>query len=159
MLSLSKHDIAIPRLYLRSCAVAIIAVVTAFPLANGNAVAAPGATSTMLPTHVGVDPHIEAKAKEWFFRFQRGDIDRAQLNEQVNATLTTEMIRAESAKLRPLGAPASFAFVSSEPVHGAMGYDFLLDFGRTRIVESIAFDSDGKIAGIDFQTFVRQEEH
>jgi hypothetical protein len=159
MLSLSKHDLVIPRSFARGCAVAIIAVVTAFPLANRNAVAAPGAASTTLPSHVGVDPQIEAKAKEWFFRFQRGDIDRAQLNAQVNAALTTEMIRAESAKLRPLGAPASFAFVSSEPVHGVMGYDFLLDFGNTRIIESIAFDSDGKIAGIDFRTFVRQQQH
>jgi hypothetical protein len=159
MLSLSKHDIAIPRSFARGCAVAIIAVVTVFPLANRNAVAAPGAASTILLNHIGVDPHIEATAKEWFFRFQRGDIDRGQLNAQVNAALTTEMIRAESAKLRPLGAPASFAFVSSEPIHGVMGYDFLLGFGNTRIIESIAFDSDGKIAGIDFRTFVRQQEH
>jgi hypothetical protein len=102
-----------------------------------------------------VDPNIVAKAKEWFHRFQTGQIDRSQLGDQVNVQLTDAMIQQEAATLRLFGDPSSFEFVRKYAVSGAIGYDFLLQFGAGRVVEMIAFSADGKIAGIDFQTFVK----
>jgi hypothetical protein len=102
-----------------------------------------------------VDPKIVAKAKEWFRRFQMGQIDRSQLNTQVNVQLTNAMIQQEAATLSRFGGPSSFQFLRTYEISGATAYDFLLEFSAGRIVEMIAFDADGKIAGIDFQTFVK----
>jgi hypothetical protein len=102
-----------------------------------------------------VDPKIVAKAKEWFHRFQTGQIDRSQLNSQTNAQLTSAMIQQEAATLTRFGNPSSFQFIRAYSVSGAIGYDFLLQFSAGRIIEMIAFDADGKIAGIDFETFVK----
>lgn len=99
------------------------------------------------------DSHITAKAKEWFHRFQTGDIDRSQLDNQVNAQLTDDMIRQETKTLTPLGDPTSFLFVRTYPVSGALEYDFLLQFKAARIVELISFDTGGKIAGLGFELF------
>ena len=67
------------------------------------------------------------------------------------------MIEEEGAKLRPLGTPLSFQFVRKYAIGGAIGYDFLLQFSNVRVVEMIAFDPDGKIAGIDFMMFVKDQ--
>jgi hypothetical protein len=95
-----------------------------------------------------------ALAKEWFHRFQTGDIDRSQLDQRINKELTQAMIRKEEATLKAYGTPLSFVYERSDPVDGATGYTFLLDFKSGRIVEAIALHPDGKIAGIDFATFV-----
>jgi hypothetical protein len=102
-----------------------------------------------------VDPSILALAKQWFRRFQSGNIDRSQLDEKINKELSPTMIRQEAGTLKAYGTPLSFAFVRSEPIDDAMGYYFILDFKSGRIVEAIALHPDGKIAGIDFMPFVR----
>lgn len=102
------------------------------------------------------DPHrvILALAKEWFHRFQTGNIDHSQLDQRINKELTQAMIRKEETTLKAYGTPISFVYVRSEPIDGAKGYYFLLDFKFGRIVEAVALHPDGKIAGIDFATFV-----
>lgn len=109
------------------------------------------ATSTPAPT---VDAKIVAAAKEWFHRFQIGDIDRSQLNAEVNQQVTAEGVRKEKATLKAFGKPISFRFIGSAPIKGAIGYYFDIEFSVGRVVEAIAYDADGKIAGIDFQTYV-----
>ena len=103
-----------------------------------------------------VDARIAAKAKEWFYRFQTGTVDRGQLNALVNAELTSDQVKVEGAKLRALGKLTSFTFVGSEPVMGAAtGYYFALSFDSgKKVIEAIAFDANEKIAGIDFQILV-----
>lgn len=101
-----------------------------------------------------VDPQVLSLAKEWFRRFQIGDIDRTQLSDTVNKQLTLAIIRREAAQLKPLGDPLSITFLRSYPISGMLGYDFQLQFKSVRIIEMIAFDGSGKIAGIDFLTLV-----
>jgi len=109
------------------------------------AVAAPSPT---------VDPKIAALAKEWFFRFQRGDVDRAQFTEEVNRELTDAMVRHEAAVLQPFGTPTGFVFVASAPIGAFIGYDFVVTFrSNKRIKESIALDNAGKIAGVNFRIY------
>lgn len=67
------------------------------------------------------------------------------------------MAQQEAAKLRPLGNPVTFVFLRSEPVHAVTGYAFLITFRAARVVEMIAFDTSGKIAGIDFQIFLPRQ--
>ena len=90
-------------------------------------------------------------AKEWFRRIQTASIDRSQLNYAVNLQLTPEIVRHEQAALVPYGKAVSFKFVSSGPVPGATGYNFLVTCANGTLLESIALDGDGKIAGLDFQ--------
>lgn len=101
-----------------------------------------------------VSPQIAALAKEWFHRFQDGKIDRAQLDEQSNRQLTDDMVRQESETLKAFGEPTDFRFVGTEQIANLTGYVFGIRFKRGVVVEHIAFRPNGKIAGIDFQTFV-----
>ncbi|HEX3368718.1 MAG TPA: hypothetical protein VHS56_04005 [Candidatus Cybelea sp.] len=125
----------------------------ATPSPAARATPKPQATSKPQETST-VDPQVLALAKEWFRRFQIGDIDRTQLSDTVNKQLTLAMIRREAAQLKPLGDPLSVTFIRSYPISGMLGYDFQLQFKSVRVIEMIAFDGSGKIAGIDFLTLV-----
>jgi hypothetical protein len=96
-------------------------------------------------------------AKQWFYAFAHGKVDRARLDANMNRQLTDEMIRAEGTKLRAFGKPLSWRYLGSQPVSYATGLNFLITFADARIVEAIAVDADGKIGGIDFRTYVETE--
>jgi hypothetical protein len=124
--------------------------------AAGRVEGANQSQSTASPAPIpSADARVAARAKEWFHRFESGDIDRSQLNAETNAELTDANVRRESAVLKAFGAPTGFSFLRTYPIAGVIGYDFLWQFKSGRIVEMIAFDDDGKIAGIDFETFVK----
>jgi hypothetical protein len=101
----------------------------------------------------GVNARISL-AKEWFHRICDDNIDRSQLDATTNMELTVDMVRGESARLRAFGKPSSFKFLRSGSVGGSVGYAFMITFDVGRIVELIAINADGKISGIDFQTYV-----
>jgi len=92
-------------------------------------------------------------AKEWFRRIQAANIDRSQLNDTVNLQLTPELVLHEQAALVPYGKPVSFRFVGSGPVPGATGYNFIVICANGALLESIALDGEGKIAGLNFQRY------
>lgn len=101
-----------------------------------------------------VKPAILALAEEWFHRFQTGNIDRSQLDAASNMELTAEAIRQQEAALSSLGKPVAFRYLGVDEVQGDKAYHFLITFnGPDRILESIALDESGKIAGIDFATY------
>jgi hypothetical protein len=117
------------------------------------------ASSTSPTSSATPSPRIISKAKEWFHRFQDGNIDRTQLDERTNRTLTDDAIRREAATLKKYGTPTSFEFVKKGKVEYATGYYFVLTFMKqdrisAKIIEAIAFDTNGKIAGLDFDIFV-----
>lgn len=103
------------------------------------------------------DSRIASLAKQCFYGFAHGKVDRARLDANMNRQLTNDMIRAEGAKLRAFGKPLSWRYLGSQRVLYATGFNFVITFAHARIVESIAVDSDGKIGGIDFQTYVEDE--
>jgi hypothetical protein len=92
-------------------------------------------------------------AKEWLSAFQNGHIKRFELEPSVDRELTDEMVHRESIVLRQYGQPVTFTFLGSNPVQQATGYTFGITCTNGKIIESIALDRHGKIAGIDFQTF------
>jgi hypothetical protein len=101
-----------------------------------------------------VDAKTLALARESFRRFQTGDIDRSQLDAASNLELTANAIRQQEAALSALGEPVAFKYLGSDVIQGDRAYHFLITFnGPDRIVESIAMDDSGKIAGIDFATY------
>jgi hypothetical protein len=113
-------------------------------------------TPTPAASFTAADLVAIKKAKEWFHRFQSGTIDRSQLNQQINAELTDILIQKYKKELSNFGHPNSFIYVRKRPIGAVMTYEFLLTFANGRIIEYIAFDANGKIAGIDFRTFVSE---
>lgn len=114
------------------------------------AVASAPSAAIAAPSLPIADSHITAKAEEWFHRLQTGEIDRSQLDAQLNASLTDDIVARETKALTPLGDPSAFHFVRTYPLDGALEYDFLLRFKAVRIIELISFDVRGKIAGLGF---------
>lgn len=116
------------------------------------------AASFVLPCEARSAPPLAnqkllALAKEWFRRIQTANIDRSKLNDAVNLQLSPELMRHEQAALAPYGRPITFRFEGSEPVAGATGYNFIVTCPNGVLVESIALDSSGKIAGFNFQRY------
>jgi hypothetical protein len=138
---------------LAACTPTAALAIAVLPPVGGYAANMPPLQS--VSTSVGrVSPNVLALAKEWFHRFQTGNIDRAQLDAASNLGLTAEDIRHQEAVLSALGKPVAFKFMGSGIIQGDKAYRFLITFaGPDRIVESIALDSWGKIAGIDFATY------
>ena len=118
-------------------------IVGAFPdlqaCAGGNRAAAPR--------------RVFALAKSYFYQFRSGRVDRALFDSAVNLELTNEMVAGQAEMLRPFGKPEKFVYLGSEKVQYATGYNFQIRFRKGRVLEQIAFDYDGKIAGIKFETF------
>lgn len=63
------------------------------------------------------------------------------------------VLRREPKTLRSLGKPATFEFLGDDQVEGLQSYDIGITFvnSRMKVVESFAYDHDGKLAGINFQ--------
>lgn len=99
-------------------------------------------------------PGIEDLAKSYFYEFQHGTVDRSRLDHATNQELTAAAIHQEARRLQALGKPVSFAYLGSQPIQSTTGYNFWIVFPRTRVVESIAIDASGKVAGIDFRILV-----
>jgi hypothetical protein len=118
----------------------------------GSAAAADSKTS--VSASADVTERITAVAKQWFYGFCTGNIDRSQLNHTVNQQITKDGLKKEGARLRSFGKPTSFKFLRSGPVGDTTAYLFEISFKSGNVIEAIAFDTDGKIAGIDFRTTV-----
>lgn len=115
---------------------------------------AAGGTFVEIADANAVDPAIVALAKEWFYRFQAGNIDRSRLDAASNAELTDEAVRRESVRLKKYGTPTSFEYLGSNAIMASVvGYNFRLTFDKGFIIESIAFNPNGLIVGIDFRTY------
>jgi len=93
--------------------------------ASPAATIAPGAASS--PAAGSVDPAITARAKEWAHRIAKDDLDRSQLDAQMNAALTDAVAKQVAGQVAPLGDPTSFTFVSKRTSNGHLD-----DFGSAR---------------------------
>lgn len=78
--------------------------------------------------------------------------DRSQIDVRVNNGLTQAMIDSEEKTLAPLGKPSKWLYFGS-PIEYAKGYMFGIQLPHNRVIERIAFDADGKIAGVQFQVY------
>lgn len=109
------------------------------------------ASATPAPATAQVDPKVMAMAKDWLQRIQTGNVDRSQLNDQVNSLLTPSVVQQVAAQLGPLGNPKTFSYVTSTMVNGVTIYVFLLTFKDGSMNEFLGIDGAGKIAGLRFK--------
>lgn len=96
------------------------------------------------------NPEVTARAKDWLHRLQTGDIDRSQLEAQMDAAFTSDLVKQTSTQLGALGDPVTFTFLRAVPNAAIMTYIYRVEFKTTSLNEQFALDKDGKIAGIGF---------
>ncbi len=96
------------------------------------------------------DAAITTRAKDWLHRVQSGDIDRTQLNGQMNAVLTDAAIKGAATQFGPLGSPGNFTLVDMRTVAGSNAYLYRATFATTSLFWLFSVDQSGKIDGLRF---------
>ncbi|HEY1681728.1 MAG TPA: hypothetical protein VGF98_08850 [Candidatus Tumulicola sp.] len=117
------------------------------PAASPSPATAATASTAPAPT---VAPEITARAKEWLHRFQTGNLDRTQLNAEMNTALTPDLVKQVSQQLAPLGEPVTFVISGEQTTQGVTAYIYKVSFKSTSIYEVFGLDKDGKLAAIRF---------
>jgi hypothetical protein len=117
------------------------------PATSASPAAAPTASAAPAPT---VAPEITARAKEWLRRFQTGNVDRTQLDTEMNTALTPDLVKQVSQQLAPLGDPVTFVISGAQTTQGITAYIYKVSFKSTSIYEVFGLDKDGKLASIRF---------
>jgi len=97
---------------------------------------------------LGPDAAVMSRAKEWLRRLETADIDRSQLDAQMNAVLAPDHAKQFAAQIGALGEPTSFTFVSKQTTGGVTTYTYRAAFGVGAFNEAFSLDADGKIAGL-----------
>jgi hypothetical protein len=95
----------------------------------------------------GEDPAVTARVREWLARFERGDIDRAQLAPNMDALLTPAAIAGIKANFAPLGEPTSLIYTGTTNVPGSAISAYRATFGSMTMQITIGITPEGKIAG------------
>jgi ABC-type sugar transport system substrate-binding protein len=103
------------------------------------------------PAASSVDPAITARAKEWARRIAKDDLDRSQLDAQMNAALTDAVAKQVAAKIAPLGDPTSFTFVSKRTGDLGTLYVYRVTFKTATLDWLFALNPAGKINGMLFR--------
>jgi D-alanyl-D-alanine carboxypeptidase len=105
------------------------------------------------------DPHAVATAKELLLGTQRGVVDRTMLSKRTNLQLTPELIQGAAKSLAGLGKLTGFSLLRSRIAIGPMThkrytyYTFLATFQKDKIRWWVAFDRQGKVAGMLFSPY------
>lgn len=97
------------------------------------------------------DPKMNARAKEWLERAQKGDYDRSQFTSGMSAALTDASESSTKSTLEPLGAPVAFTLRARYEVDGNTVYVYRVTFKDATWNEQISFADDGKISGLYFR--------
>jgi CubicO group peptidase (beta-lactamase class C family) len=91
-------------------------------------------------------PAVTARVRDWLRRFETGDIDRSQLNDSMNKSLTEDLVAASKAQLGPLGNPESLVYRGKVDANGSTVYVYVATFSAGTFRIGIAIDATGKIA-------------
>jgi hypothetical protein len=91
---------------------------------------------------------VAVRAREWFGRLQRGDIDRAQLTKEMNDGLPGDKVAQVSAFLRPLGTPQPFTLIDKTRQGKFTVYRYHLDVTGGALTFTFVLDPEAMIAGL-----------
>ena len=118
-------------------------------LADANATASPAPTSSAAVSPAPTDDKtVAARAREWFGRLQRGDIDRAQLTKEMNDGLPADQVAHLSATLKTLGEPQSFTLIDKTQRGKFTVYRYHLDVTGGALTFTFVLDPAAMIAGL-----------
>jgi len=107
----------------------------------------PTSSAVVLPTPSD-DKAVAARAREWFGRLQRGDIDRAQLTNDMNDGLPGDKAVQLSALLKPLGTPQSFTLIYKTQQGKFTVYRYHLEVTGGALTFTFVLDPEAMIAGL-----------
>jgi CubicO group peptidase (beta-lactamase class C family) len=96
------------------------------------------------------DRAATGRAKEWLGRIVRDDVDRTQLTDAMNATLSDAIVKAAGAQLQRYGQMKSFTLVSTDQDASGRSYAFKVTFARHAIRWLMGIDARGKISALTF---------
>lgn len=86
-----------------------------------------------------------------FLAVQRGKIDRSHYTARAAAQLTDDLIAKVGAQLTPLGGVKTIELLRNATAQDLDVYEFVLTCETGVVIETIAFDAAGKIAGLRFR--------
>ncbi len=127
--------------------------------ARPNQVATQPTASPAPAVTANIDPHVMAAAKGLLLGSQRGDVDRTMLSKRTNLQLTPDVIQGAAKSLAGLGKLTGFSLLRSRIAIGPMThkrytyYTFLATFQKDKIRWWVAFDREGKVAGMLFAPY------
>jgi hypothetical protein len=116
------------------------------PAATAAASAAPASSAPSAS-----DAAVMARAKALLQQLQAGKVDRSQLDDKMNASLTDALVAQISSQLAPLGDPVGFAPQSEQKQDELTVYEYRVDFKTGSLTETYILDSSGKVAGLFFK--------
>lgn len=93
---------------------------------------------------------VMARAQDWLHRLQSGTIDRSQLDPQMNALLTADLVKRLAAEFGPLGKPLSFTPAGEEIAPNTTAYIYRVEFSSKTLDEIFILDGAGLISGLRF---------
>ena len=106
--------------------------------------APPTASTTLAPPSATTT----ARAKDWLHRLQTANIDRAQLDPDMNAALTDDLASQFAARYGPLGDPTEFTFVDTKAASDYTAYTYKVTLKKTTLSWVFAQNAAGKIGGL-----------
>ena len=110
--------------------------------------AAPAPATAAVPiVPIAEDPALTKRAKEWFQRMETGNLDRAQLDAEVNSGLTSDIVKKTAAALAPLGTPKSFTYVRALTDGDITTAVYRLAFPSGNVLWNFSVDKTGHVAG------------
>ena len=117
-------------------------------LADPSAGASPPSASPTVSPAPSDDKAVTSRARDWFGRLQRGDIDRVQLTKEMSDALPADKVSQLSAALKPLGDPRSFTLIEKAKQGKFTAYRYHLDVTGGAIVFTFVLDPEAMIAGL-----------
>lgn len=114
---------------------------------------APAATSAAPASSApsASDAAVTARAKDLLHQLQAGKVDRSQLDDKMNASLTDSLVAQISSQLAPLGDPVGFTPQSEQKQDELTVYEYRVDFKTGSLTETYVLDASGKVAGLYFK--------
>ncbi len=97
------------------------------------------------------DAVVQGWARDWLRHLQMGNIDRSQLNDQMNAALTPDVVSRLAGELGSLGSPLSFNLANKQSLGaGLTQYLYRIRFDNGVWDETLVLDDYNKIAVLRF---------
>ncbi len=131
----------------------LLALCFIVPSFGAAALAATPASPTPAPVAGPTAPSdavVEGWARSWLRGMQTGNIDRSQLDDQMNAALTPDTVKSIQPQLDALGEPIAVTQVNKVTQGGYTAYIFRLRFDNGNWTEYLTLDSNYKVAGLRF---------
>jgi D-alanyl-D-alanine carboxypeptidase len=97
----------------------------------------------------GEDPAVTARVRDWIARLETGNLDRSQLDAEMNKALTPQLVGSVEKQLAMLGTPQQLIYRGKASLGAkATLYTYRAVFSAATFTLYFAVNSAGKIAGI-----------